>query len=212
MRESTQKPLPTEIADPYSEVNYGTDGTVASVLNSQGFLRMTAFAVDVLANVARGNIEASSKNTEKAQEIATAKYRNVKAVEFRFDDGEVVNFPMMIVSGMRYKVGLRTNAMISKKYGNFAIGTNGFFANIPDLGDKDYLPKCRIDDPVARKAELDKVRYLIDEAQIVDPEERRPQPMVVKVEEVAALAPILAKENPLPEDLPPWPPEQAPTK
>jgi hypothetical protein len=187
LRASTQMPLPSELQDEYGAPR--TSGGVVLQLLSYvpGVGAITAVASEIAAGAAISAMSSSKQDVEKAKQAASATYKDVMAVEFRFDDGLVVNIPVYVVSGMRYKVGARLNAMVSPKYGSVALGANILFAGVPDVGDSDYNVACRIDDAQARAVALEHLKSLVDETRIVNAKERRitdvPAP---KVEEVAA--------------------------
>jgi hypothetical protein len=186
MRESTQKPISSELADEYNvpRIGGGFFGPIFGFIPGVGL--STAVAGDVVVSAVANTISSSLKEADMAKQAETAKYKDVQAIEFKFDDGEVVNIPVYVVSGMRYKVGGRLNAMISPKYGNIALGANVFFASVPDVGDKDYKPGCRIDNVEVRRAALEDARTMVDESWIVNPSERR-QLLAVAVLAPAAL-------------------------
>lgn len=197
MRESTQRPLASELADEYGapRTSGGTVGQILSYVPGVGLLG--AVVGEVVASVA---LEAASSNlqaADRAKQESKATYKDVRAVEFKFDDGEVVNIPVYVVSGMRYKAGARLNAMVSPKYGQFALGANVLFASVPDIGDKDYNQGCQIDNAEARKAILDSVKTLVDESRIAKASERR---VVVAA---AVIAPVVVTEAVAPEAVAP---------
>jgi hypothetical protein len=187
LRESTQMPLPSELQDEYGAPR--TSGGVILQLLSYvpGVNVASAIAGEVVGGAAISAVSSSLQDAEKAKQAASATYKDVMAVEFRFDDGVVINIPVYVVSGMRYKVGARLNAMVSPKYGSVALGANIMFAGMPDVGDSDYNVACRIDDAQAREKALEPLKSLVDEARIVNAKERRlaaaPAP---KAEEVAS--------------------------
>ena len=173
MRESTQKPISSDMTDSYGGAS-STGGSVFQVLNQLpgvGFL--AAAAGEMVADVVVSSVSSKVNAADKEKQIAKNKYKDIQAVEFRFDDGEVINIPMMVVSGMLYKNGKRLNAMVSPTYGNLNLGIGVMFTSTPSVGDSDYKEVCRIDDPEARKALLEPVRNAVDESQIVEPSERR---------------------------------------
>ena len=173
LRESTQMPLPSELQDEYGAPR--TSGGVILQLLSYvpGVNVASAIAGEVVGGAAISTASSSLQDAEKAKQAASATYKDVMAVEFRFDDGVVVNIPVYVVSGMRYKVGARLNAMMSPKYGSVALGANILFAGMPDVGDSDYNVACRIDDAQAREKALEPLKSLVDEARIVNAKERR---------------------------------------
>lgn len=178
LRESTQMPLPSELQDEYGAPR--TSGGVVLQLLSYvpGISRVAAVAGELAAGAAISTVSSSMQDAERAKQAASATYKDVMAVEFRFDDGLVVNIPVYVVSGMRYKVGARLNAMVSPKYGSVALGANILFAGMPNVGDSDYNVACRIDDAQARAAALEPLRSLVDEARIVKPNEQHmPAPL-----------------------------------
>ncbi|OQW87672.1 MAG: hypothetical protein BWK72_12215 [Rhodoferax ferrireducens] len=173
LRESTQKPLPSELADEYGAPKT-SGGVVLQILsNMPGVGVVAAVAGETIASAAISTVSANLQEADRVKQAETATYKDVMAVEFRFDDGEIINIPVYVVSGMRYKVGTRLNAMISPRYGNLALGANGLFASMPEVGDSDYSPACRVDDPETRKAALESIKNLVNESQIVNPSERR---------------------------------------
>ena len=173
LRESTQEPVPSEVQDDYRGPRR-SGGTFFQILRViPGVGAVAAVAGEVVADVAISTISANAQAADRAKQAAAQKYDDVQAVEFRFDDGVVINMPVYVVSGMRYKVGTRLNAMISPKYRTVALSLNPLFGGVPDVGDKDYNVACRIDDPQARAEALEPMKHLVDEAQIVDPKERR---------------------------------------
>jgi hypothetical protein len=173
LRESTQKPLPSELADGYGAPRT-SGGVVFQVLSYlPGVGVAAAVAGEVVASAGISAVSSKLQEADRAKQAETAQYKDVMAVEFRFDDGEVINIPVYVVSGMRYKVGARLNAMISPKYGNLALGANILFAGMPEVGDPDYNPACRIDDVEARASALEPLKSLVDEARIVNTKERR---------------------------------------
>jgi hypothetical protein len=187
LRESTQMPLPSELQDEYGAPR--TSGGVVLQLLSYvpGVGAITAVAGELAAGAAISAVSSNLQDVEKAKQAASATYKDVMAVEFRFDDGLVVNIPVYVVSGMRYKVGARLNAMVSPKYGSVALGANILFAGMPDVGDSDYNVACRIDDAQARAVALEPLKSLVDEARIVNAKERRlAAAPVPKAEEVAS--------------------------
>jgi hypothetical protein len=173
LRESTQMPLPSELQDEYG--GRGTQGgLVLQLLGYVPGLNMVgAIAGSAVINTGLNAVGTSIQDAEKAKQAASATYKDVMAVEFRFDDGVVINIPVYVVSGMRYKVGARLNAMVSPKYGSVALGANIMFAGMPDVGDSDYNVACRIDDAQAREKALEPLKSLVDEARIVNAKERR---------------------------------------
>lgn len=173
LRESTQKPFLSEAADVYTDQRPdGTDSLITRLLSP--FVGVgAALVADVAATSAMSSNAEKRMQAEKEKEAATHIYKDVMAVEFRFDDGQTINIPMIVVSGMRYKVGARLNAMESPKYGHLALGINVLFAGIPTIGDSDYDAFCRIDDPERRMAVLESVNGAVDESRIVDPKLRR---------------------------------------
>ena len=173
LRESTQMPLPSELQDEYGAPR--TSGGVILQLLSYvpGVNVASAIAGEVVGGAAISTVSSSLQDAEKAKQAASATYKDVMAVEFRFDDGVVVNIPVYVVSGMRYKVGARLNAMVSPKYGSVALGADILFAGIPDVGDSDYNAACRIDNAQVRAAALEPLKNLVDEARIVNAKERR---------------------------------------
>lgn len=186
LRESTQMPLPSELQDEYGAPRT-SGGLVLQLLSYvPGVGSITAVAGEIAAGAAISAVSSSMQDVERAKQAASATYKDVMAVEFRFDDGLVVNIPVYVVSGMRYKVGARLNAMVSPKYGSVALGANILFAGMPDVGDSDYNVECRIDNAEARKAALEPLKSLVDEARIANAKERRfaaaPAP---KLEDVA---------------------------
>jgi hypothetical protein len=173
LRESTQMPLPSELQDEYDGPR-SSGGVVLQLLSYvPGIGRVAAVAGEMAASAAISTVSSSMQDAERARQAASMTYKNVMAVEFRFDDGLAVNIPVYVVSGMRYKVGARLNAMVSPKYGSVALGANILFAGIPAVGDSDYSVACRIDDAQARAAALEPLKGLVDEARIVNAKERR---------------------------------------
>ena len=173
LRESTQMPLPSELQDEYGAPRT-SGGVVLQILSYvPGINAATAVAGELAASGAISAVSSSLQYVDKAKQAASATYKDVMAVEFQFDDGLRINVPVYVVSGMRYKVGARLNAMVSPKYGSVALGANILFAGIPDIGDADYNPACRIDDPQARLAALEPIKSLVDESRIVKANERR---------------------------------------
>ena len=173
LRESTQMPLPSELQDEYGAPR-ASGGVVLQILSYvPGINAVTVVAGELAASGAISAVSSSLQDVEKAKQAASATYKDVMAVEFQFDDGLRINVPVYVVSGMRYKVGARLNAMVSPKYGSVALGANILFAGIPDIGDADYNPACRIDDPQARLAALEPIKSLVDESRIVKANERR---------------------------------------
>lgn len=175
MRESTQMPMPSELRDEYGGVVRNSQGGV--VLQLLGYVPGLGVAATVASSIAINTginaVQSSIKEEESAKEAASATYKNVSAVEFRFDDGTEINIPVYVVSGMRYKVGARLNAMVSPKYGSVALGANILFAGMPDVGDSDYNDACRIDNGDARASFLAPLRSLVNESRIVNSKERR---------------------------------------
>lgn len=191
LRESTQLPLPSELQDEYGAPRT-SGGEVLQVLGYvPGVSVVAALAGELVAGAAISTISSNMQDAERAKQVASATYKDVMAVEFRFDDGLVVNIPVYVVSGMRYKVGARLNAMVSPKYGSVALGANILFAGIPDVGDSDYNVACRIDDARAREAALEPLKSLVDEARIVNSKERRLA--AVLVPKPAEVVTIIAK-------------------
>ena len=166
-------PLPSELQDEYGAPR--TSGGVILQLLSYvpGVNVASAIAGEVVGGAAISTVSSSLQDAERAKQAASATYKDVMAVEFRFDDGVVINIPVYVVSGMRYKVGARLNAMVSPKYGSVALGANILFAGIPDVGDSDYNAACRIDNAQVRAAALEPLKNLVDEARIVNAKERR---------------------------------------
>jgi hypothetical protein len=184
LRESTQKPLPSELADEYGGPR-ASGGFVLQVLSAiPGVGVAAAVTGEVVASAGISAVSSNLQEADRVKQAESAKYKDVMAVEFRFDDGETINIPVYVVSGMRYKVGARLNAMISPKYGNLALGANVLFAGMPEVGDPDYNPACRIENPEARKATLNSVRNLIDEARMANPNERRTPASAVQLNTV----------------------------
>lgn len=187
LRESTQMPLPSELQDMYNAPRTSGGVVLQALSYVPGVGAVAAVAGELVAGVAISAVSGNMQDAERAKQAANATYKDVLAVEFRFDDGTTINIPVYVVSGMRYKVGARLNAMVSPKYGNVALGNNGLFAGMPDVGDSDYNVQCRIDDTQARAAALEPLKSLVDEARIVNAGERRlavaPAP---KAEEIAA--------------------------
>lgn len=186
LRESIQRPLPSELADAYGGPK-GTGGSVFQVLSGiKGVGFLAAAAAEVVANAGVAAVSSKIEAGEKVKEVETERYRDVKAVEFRFDDGMVINIPVMVVSGMRYKVGVRLNAMVTERYKTFALGNNALFAAAPDIGDSDYNEVCHIDNPILRKDILTSVGNIIKEPLIVNPNERRLTAPSVEAESIPA--------------------------
>lgn len=175
LRESIQEPFPSELSDAYGGSVRTTGSSVIQVLTQvPGVGIVGALVGDAVASfVVMPVINDSNEATAKKRFAETQAYENVRAVEFRFDDGRVINIPVMVVSGMRYKVGARLNAMVSPTYKTIALGNNILFASVPDIGDSDYNVACRIDNPEERSALLESVKNAVDESRIVDPSERR---------------------------------------
>lgn len=166
-------PLPSELQDEYGAPRT-SGGTVLQLLSYvPGINAVTAVAGELAAGGAISAVSSSLQGLEKAKQAASATYKDVMAVEFQFDDGLRINVPVYVVSGMRYKVGARLNAMVSPKYGSVALGANILFAGMPEIGDATYNPACRIDDPQARLAALEPLKSLVDESRIVNANERR---------------------------------------
>jgi hypothetical protein len=128
---------------------------------------------DLVGGAIVSTVSSNINEADRKQQIENATFKNVQAIEFQFDDGEVINIPIYVVSGMRYKPGVRLNAMVSPRYGNIALGENVLFGAIPEVGESDYIGPCRIDDPAVRKITLDASKNLVDENRIVDPQNRR---------------------------------------
>lgn len=187
LRESTQMPVSSELQDEYYSPRR-SGGVVLQILsNIPGVGVLAAMAGEAAADAAISTISANAQAADRAEQAAAKKYENVQAVEFRFDDGAVINIPVYVVSGMRYKVGTRLNAMISPKYGSVALGSNPLFGGVADVGDADYNVDCRIDDAQARAEALAPLKTLVDERQIVNSKERRPEDALAsKVEDVAS--------------------------
>lgn len=187
LRDSTQMPLPSELQDEYGAPR--TSGGVVLQLLSYvpGVSAVAAMAGELAAGATISAVSSSMQDVERAKQAASATYKDVMAVEFRFDDGLLVNIPVYVVSGMRYKVGARLNAMVSPKYGSVALGANILFAGMPNVGDSDYNVACRIEDAQARAAALEPLKGLVDEARIVNANERRlAAAQVPKADAVAA--------------------------
>ena len=185
MRETKQQPIQSELKDEYSapRSSGGVVGQVLSFIPGVGILG--AAAGELVGTLAITAVSSNAQSAERAKQAQSGDYDNVMAIEFRFDDGRVVNVPAIVKSGMRYSVGTRLNTMVSPKYGSFALGSNPVFGSAPAVGGSDYSTKCRIDDPKARKTVLDSVQNLVDESRIVKPSERRmvtlPAPVVDEV-------------------------------
>lgn len=173
LRETTQQSLPTELRDGYggSRTSGGQIGQVLNAIPGVGIVG--AVVGDLVGGAIVSAVSSNLNEADRNKQIETATFKNVQAIEFQFDDGEVINIPIYVVSGMRYKVGTRLNAMVSPKYGNIALGQNVLFGAIPEIGDADYNLACRIDDAEARKVVLESAKNLIDESRIVDPQIRR---------------------------------------
>lgn len=174
LRESTQKPIQSEVRDEFDVPRSGGNLFLQVLSIVPGVSAAAAIASDVTANAAISVVGSNAHNAEKAKQEESAKYKDVMAVEFRFDDGEVINIPVFVANVMRYKVGARLNAMISPKYGQPVLGTNPMFAGVPKVGDSDYNVACRIDDAQAREKALEPLKSLVDEDRIVNAKERRP--------------------------------------
>lgn len=173
LRESIQRPLPSELADAYGGPK-GTGGTVFQVLSGiRGVGFLAAAAAEVVANAGVAAVSSKINADDKAKEVVAEKYRDVEAVQFLFDDGTEINIPVMVVSGMRYKVGVRLKAMVSNRYKNIMLGNNVMFSGVPAVGDSDYKDGCRIDNEDLRKDILFSVKNIINESLIVNPSERR---------------------------------------
>lgn len=189
LRESTQMPLPSELRDGY-DAPRTSGGLILQLLSYvPGVNVASAIAGEVVGGAAISAASSSLQDAEKAKQDASKTYEDVMAVEFRFDDGVVINIPVYVVSGMRYKVGARLNAMVSPKYGSVALGNNILFAGMPDVGDSDYNVACCIDDAQARLAALEPLKSMVDETRIVNAKERRvsaaPSPKAVDAAAIA---------------------------
>ena len=173
MRESIQEPLHTEMADDYGgpKRSGGSVFLLASYIPGVGIL--AAAGADIVADAGIAAVSKKINAEAKAKEIEYQKFSDVKAVQFRFDDGLEINVPVMVVSGMRYKIGTRLNAMVSPRYNNLALGINALFGAMPEVGDSDYNKYCRIDNAEFRKNVLDNAKNMVNEALIVNPAERR---------------------------------------
>jgi hypothetical protein len=173
MRETTQESLPSELRSEYggARTSGGQVGQIIS--NVPGIGILGAVAGEVIGSVMISSVSTAMNEADRKKQIETATFKNVQAIEFLFDDGEIINIPVYVVSGMRYKVGTRLNAMISPGYGNIALGANALFAAMPEKGDSDYDKKCRVDDESLRHVTFNSLRDLIDESRIVNVNERR---------------------------------------
>lgn len=179
MRETTQESLPSELRSEYGGART-SGGQVGQILsNVPGVGLLGAVVGEVVGSAMISSVSKAINDSDRADQVQKMAFKNVMAIEFRFDDGEVINIPVYVVSGMRYKVGTRLNAMISPGYGNIALGANALFAAMPDVGDSDYAKKCRIDDVSIRNATFESLKNLIDESRIVNPTERRLNASVV---------------------------------
>lgn len=173
MRESTQMPLSSELRDGYTAPRR-SGGLFLQILSSlPGVGAATAIAGEIAADVTINMASSMLQDAERLKQAESTIYKDIQAVEFQFDDGIVINVPLYVVSGMRYKVGARLNAMVSPKYGTMALGANILFASIPEVGDADYAKDCRIDNAEARMAMLEKIKATVKEDRIVNPKERR---------------------------------------
>jgi outer membrane lipoprotein SlyB len=173
MRESTQKPIPSEIADE-SNVPRSSGGIFGQILaNIPGVGILAAAAGDAVAGAVVGSAISRSNDADMAKQAEAGKYKNVQAIEFKFDDGEVVNIPVFVRSGLLYQVGKRLNAMVSPKYGSLTIGIGELFSSKAEIGDSNYNTFCRIDNAEARKAALAPFKNLVDESRIANASERR---------------------------------------
>jgi hypothetical protein len=102
----------------------------------------TVAAAVVSDSIATSVVESANREAE-AQQEATQNYKGVFAVEFKFDDGRTVKLPMMVVSGMRYKPGVRLYAYRNVTLnGILQVGENALFMGLPDVGDSNYAARC----------------------------------------------------------------------
>jgi hypothetical protein len=197
MRDSTQKPISSELADDYNAPR-SSGGFFGQILaNIPGVGLLAAAVGDAVADAVVHSVSSSLKEADMAKQAEVAKFKDFKAVEFKFDDGEVVNIPVYVVSGMLYKAGRRLNAMSSPKYGNLTLGLGVMFSSEAELGGSDYSTFCRIDNVEARTAALAPFRNLVDESQIVNASERR------EVVAAAAIPPVAVNQVAAPEAVAP---------
>ena len=172
MRESTQQPISSELRDAYGSQKT-SGGGLGQVLYAIPGVGIIGAAVGQVVGAALVNSVSSNSQDSGQKKADVVDFKNVMAIEFRFDDGSTVNVPALVIQGMRYNVGTRLNAMVSPRYGSFALGAHPLFGAAPDVGDSNYNKMCRIDDPEARKTILESVKNMVDESRIVKPSERR---------------------------------------
>ena len=173
MRETTQKPVQSEMLDSFNgeRSSNGMLASLFSIIPGVGIL--AAVTGDLVATAAISSASQNAHDADQAKQAEASTYKEVQAVEFKFDDGEVINIPVYVASGMLYKVGRRLNAMVSPKYGTVALGRGVLFWSVPTVGESDYDLHCRIDNAEDRKTLLNSTVGLVDEARIVNAKERR---------------------------------------
>jgi hypothetical protein len=169
LRESTQKPVGGRTPTPRT-----SGGVVGQILSGVPGVGIAGAVVgDLIGGAVISTVSSNLQDADKAKQIQAELFENVQAVEFQFDDGEVINLPLYVVSGMRYKTGVRLRAYSSTRFGTVSLTENSLFGAPPSVGESDYEIKCRIDNPESRKLALASAKNLIDESRIVNVNERR---------------------------------------
>lgn len=143
IRPVNQKPFPN-IRNSKVVESRSPGSTVIQVLSQlPGASVVGTVAAAVLSDTVAASIGESANSAAEAQQEATQNYTDVSAVAFKFDNGRTVKLPMIVVSGMRYKPGVRLYAYRNvTQNGILQLGENALFLGIPDVGDSNYPEKC----------------------------------------------------------------------
>ncbi len=161
LRPLNQRPL---MSSRYVASGGGTSG-IAGQLAGGGVIGWGAALVLDLG-VSLWQSEARHRAVE--EQHRTKKYEDVMAVQFRFDDGRVVNLPMVVFSGMRYREGVRLKAYYSHLHGNLQLGYNALFDSVALPDEPGYLDACsNMLSPEQTNSLLEASAYLVDETKII---------------------------------------------
>ena len=100
--------------------------------------------------------------------IKAAEFKDVYAVKFKFDDGREIYIPMYVMSGMRYKEGVRVKAYMARALDNIQLGYNPVFGTPPLKGEDGYEAHCAMRaEPEFAELLIVKSANLVDESKLV---------------------------------------------